>query len=367
MADHAQHKPANRLLVVLPTWIGDSVMATPTLRALREIYPKAHITALAREVVKPVIDGCPWIDRVITIRSRRRGMPDARRTGPFNLSRRLALGRFDTAVLLPNSFRTALVVRMAGIPRRIGYERDGRGFLLTDRLLPRRATGKFVPVPTRDYYLGLVKYLGAIAPDPTMALFTRPEHDAAADDLLKTAGFNPAAGRRLIVLNPGANYGDAKIWPAERFGALADLCASRFGVAVAMTGAPRERAILDAVAKSAKSPIIDLPRLGVDLTLLKSVLKRASLVITNDTGPRHIAAALGVPVVTIFGPTDPAWTEIGFALERQVQWKVDCQPCQKKQCPLRGTDDEHICMRRIEPTMVLEHATALLAPDRVPA
>jgi heptosyltransferase-2 len=258
-------------------------------------------------------------------------------------------------VLLPNSFRTALVVRMAAIPRRVGYDRDGRGFLLTDRLLPRRTMGRFVPVPTRDYYLGLARYLGAEAPDPAMQLFTRPEDDARADDLLRRGGFDPLGGRQLVLINPGANFGDAKIWYAERFAAVADRCAREWGAAVAVTGAPKERKILDSVVAATREPIMDLTRLGLDLSLLKSVVRRASLMVTNDTGPRHIAAALGIPVVTIFGPTDPAWTEIDFAAERKVSVPVFCGPCQKKKCPL-----DHRCMKLVTPEMVFEQAAGLL-------
>ena len=176
MNDQNQHAPAQRLLVVMPTWIGDTVMATPTLRALRHLYPQAHITALVRTMVKPILDACPWIDRMVTARSRKNASPERKLNRRFTLARRLATGRFDTAVLLPNSFRSALLVRTAGISRRVGYDRDGRGFLLTDRLLPRRVRGRYIPVPTRDYYLGIARYLGASEPDPTMELFARPEH-----------------------------------------------------------------------------------------------------------------------------------------------------------------------------------------------
>ena len=350
----------------MPSWIGDAVMATPALAALRKLYPQAQITALARHTVRPIIDACPWIDRIITMRPARKGMPDARRTGPFNIARRLAAGKFDTAVLLPNSFKSALTVRMAGIPRRVGYDRDGRGFLLTDRLLPRRDMGKFIPVPTLDYYLGIARYLGSIDPDPVMQLFTRPQDDARADEILAAAGFD-AQRSRLVLVNPGANYGDAKMWQPERFAAVADRCRREFGATVAITGAPKERAILDQVLAAAREPIVDLPRLGVELRLLKSIFRRASLLITNDTGPRHIAAALGVPVVTVFGPTDPAWTEIDFQHERKVMVKVYCGPCQKKVCPLKGTPDDHVCMKRVDPDMVYEQAASLLRGAAVPA
>jgi heptosyltransferase II len=350
----------------MPTWLGDTVMATPTLRALRSFYPKAQITALARETVRPALDACPWIDRIVTIRAPRKGRADLRRHGPIPLARRLSRGKFDTAVLLPNSFKTALLVRMAGIPRRVGYDRDGRGFLLTDRLLPRRVTGRFVPVPTRDYYLGLASYLGATDLDPAMHLFTRPEDDARAGALLRGAGIDPDR-QRLVLLNPGANYGDAKMWQPEKFAAVGDRCARELGALVAVSGAPKERAIIDQVVAAAREPIFDLSKLGLDLTLLKSIVRRSSLMVTNDTGPRHIAAAFGVPVVTVFGPTDPAWTEIGFAGERQVRINLFCSPCQKKKCALKGSSDFHRCMRDLTPDMVFEQAATLMRAPAVSA
>ncbi|MCX5659043.1 MAG: lipopolysaccharide heptosyltransferase II [Planctomycetota bacterium] len=359
MPEKAQHRESRRLLVVLPTWVGDTVMATPTLRALRRLYPAAHIAALVRPSVRPILEPCPWIDRVISMRIPRRGVVRALGADVVVMARELAAEKFDTAVLLPNSFRTALLIAMAKIPRRVGYDRDGRGFLLTDRLLPLRSPGRYVPVPTRDYYLGLARYLGSLDPDPAMELFTAPEDDARADAMLRDAGFDASApgspGSKLVLLNPGANYGDAKMWYPDRFAAVADRCRRELGATLAVTGAPKERAIVDRVLAAAKEPIIDLTRLGLDLGTLKGVVRRSALMITNDTGPRHIAAAMGVPVVTIFGPTDPVWSEIEFPAERKVMVKVFCGPCQKKRCPL-----DHRCMTQVEPDMVFDQAAALL-------
>ncbi len=364
MPEVDRHRAIQRLLLVMPSWLGDCVMTTPTLRALRTLLPKARLTVLIRQPLRPLFASCPWIDRIVTIRPHRRGMSDTRRGSLFNLARRITRGRFDTAILFPNSFRSALIVRMAGIPRRIGYDRDGRGGLLTDRLVPRRAAGKIVPVPARDYYLGLARYLGGAEPDPTLQLFTHPTDDAAALRLLAAAGHDPASTRPLVLLNPGANYGEAKLWLPERFAQLADLLRQQCGADVALTGAPRERGILDRVAALAKQRPIDLPAAGIDLRRLKSVLRHASLMVTNDTGARHLAAALGTPVVTIFGPTDPAWTEIGFDRERQVAADVYCRPCQKKLCPLMGTPDFHICMKHVSVQDVMRRASELLALPR---
>lgn len=310
---------------MLPTWVGDTVMATPTLRALRGIYPEAHITYLANRNARAMVDGSPWYDRVMTVRARGRGDggEKSKRTSWrrrfISLSRRLRRREYDMAVLLPNSFRIALLARRARIPRRVGYDRDGRGVLLTDRLLPMRHAGKYVPVSAVQYYLGLARYLGASSASATLQLFTRAEDDREAGNLLADAGLADQSGP-LILLNPGAsNHGEAKLWPAERYGALADRLIERHGAAILLNGAPRERPILDAVHAAAKHPLIDLPRRGSNLTLLKSLMRRCRLVVTNDTGPRHIAAAMGTPVVSLFGPTDPQWAAIDFPLERLIR------------------------------------------------
>ena len=320
-------------------------MAMPTLAALRQHLRQTHITVMVPRPLKPIITPNPWADRIVTHADRMR-----------RLAPRLAQGGFDTVVLLPNSFRWAMVARLARIGRRIGYDRDWRGWLLTDPLLPRRDKRGFVKVPTRDYYLGIARYLGMHQPDPTMRLFTRPADDAEADALLSRAGYDPHDARPLVLLNPGANYGDAKMWHPERFAAVADMATHQLDAVVAVSGAPKERAILDRVIAAAHSPILDLPALGLKLRLLKSVVRRATVMITNDTGPRHIAAAMGTAVVTIFGPTDPKWTEIGFAHERQVMLDVPCGPCQLKRCPL-----DHRCMNWLEPERVFEKVAELVA------
>ena len=330
-----QHEPSRRLLVVMPTWFGDCLMATPTLRALRELYPEAHLAALVREPLVPLLEGLSTVDRLIPLVKKGPG------GGTLKTAKRLGKEGFDTAVLLPNSFRVAALAAAAGIPRRVGYERDGRGVLLTDRLIPRRQGRAYVPVATLDYYLGLARYLGADDPAMAMQVATRPEDDARAAELL-----DKAAGRHVVLLNPGSEK-PAKRWPAERFAALADRCTRDLNAAVAVTGSPEERDILAAVTGKTRGEVIDLPKAGMNLRLLKSVMKRAHCLITNDTGPRHLAAATGTPVVTLFGPTAPAWTEIGFDRERQVIAAAD-------------DDSEADAMRRIGVDEVFDHVEELL-------
>ncbi len=223
-----------RILVVQPSWVGDAVMATPALRALRQLYPDAHISYLLRRYVKGLYAGMPWADQLLTYRTdKTKG-----RTGKnaFELAARLRAGRFDLAVLLPNSFKTALVCKMAQIPRVFGYERDGRGFLLTDRLLPTKLGGKFVPSPIINSYMALPRYLGSASRDLRMELFVTDADRRAGEAVLARCGLDPqldrpaASGKPpLVVLNPGAQYGAAKLWRADYFAALADRFTARAG------------------------------------------------------------------------------------------------------------------------------------------
>lgn len=291
-------------------------MATPTLRAIRSLYPEARITYLLKDYVRPIVDGLPWYDRLIVARKPQPGRKPP--PLPLRLNARLRRRKFDLAVLLTNSFRTALLASRIGAKRRLGYDRDGRGFLLTDRLLPIKDRGRYVPVSAVEYYLGLAGYLGGITSDKRLELFTRPVDDQRAHRLLDRAGIT-VGPRPLVMLNPGAaTKGEAKLWPAERFAALADGLMERFGAHILVNGSPKERPILEAVQRSARHRMVDLQILGSDLTLLKSLCHVCDLVVTNDTGARHIAAAMGTPVVSLFGPTDPQWTRLVFQHERMV-------------------------------------------------
>jgi heptosyltransferase-2 len=350
-----------KILIVQPSWVGDAVMATPALRALRELYPAAHLSYLMRRYVKPLYAGMPWADQFITYRTRKE--PSKTGRGLFDLAARLRAAKFDLAILLPNSFKTALVCKMAGIPRVVGYDRDGRGFLLTDKLLPVKEKGKFVPTPILKSYLGIARYLGAANRDLTMELFVTAPEIRETQEVFERCGIEPdlcrpgSAGKPpLVLLNPGAQYGAAKCWRSEYFAELADQLIDGLGATILLSASPKERPIVESIKRHMRHAPVDLSNKGMTLGSLKEIVRRCDLMVTNDTGPRHIAAAMGIPVVTIFGPTFPQWTEIDYPRERQIAVKVFCGPCQKKVCPL-----DHRCMTRISPAMVYEAAIGLLA------
>jgi heptosyltransferase-2 len=349
-----------RILIVQPSWVGDAVMATPALRALRKLFPSAHISYLLRRYVKPMFTGTPHADRLITYRTGK--SPSNTGKGLFDIAARLRARKFDTAILLPNSFKSALICKLAGIKRIVGYDRDGRGLLLSDKLLPIKDKGKFLPYPTVKYYMGIASYLGSRERDLTMTLFIAPSERRAGEEVLARAGIDAIVERPgsrgsapLVLLNPGAQYGDAKCWLPHNFATLADRLIDELGATVLISSSPRERQIVDAVKSHMKRAAVDLRQLGLTLGSLKEIVRRCDLMITNDTGPRHIAAAFDTPVVTVFGPTHPEWTEIYFAKERKVSVPVFCGPCQKKRCPL-----DHRCMTQVTPSMVLASARELL-------
>lgn len=293
-----------RLLVVLPSWVGDAAMATPTLRALRAGYPGVLIGAMCRPGIEELMAGCGFLDELFVERAS--GM-----MGPKRAAAKVRPLRFDAALLLTNSFSTALAIRMAGIPRRIGYDRDGRGLLLTDRMeAPRRADGSWQPVPAVDYYWALARrFLLSKAPERVpgwLELGSTPQQQAAAEAILARVE-RPTAG--LAMLNPGGNN-PAKRWPAECFAAIADRLAER-GMGVLVNGSPGERELVAEIARACRvAKPVGLPDLGITLGALKGVVGACKVMVTNDTGPRHIAAAMGVPCVSLFGPTDHRWTTI---------------------------------------------------------
>jgi heptosyltransferase-2 len=293
-------RDVQRLFIHLPSWVGDVVMATPVLRAARASCPAARITGLMRRGIEALLAGCADLDEMLPVDA-----PGLR--GALASARAVRRIAPDAALLLPNSFRSAVVFRLAGAPVRAGYARDGRSWLLT-HAIPRGTVNH--PVPAVDYYADLAQAVfGHAIADRTPRLTVTDSEREEADRLL--------AGARapIILVNPGANRHD-KRWPAERFADLARRLAGETGGAVAVTGSPDERSLTAEIAERAGECAIDLAARGVSLGGLKGVLTRCALLVTNDTGPRHVAAALGTPAVVLFGPTDHRWTTLPHARER---------------------------------------------------
>jgi heptosyltransferase-2 len=341
----------DRIALFLPNWIGDVVMATPAVQAIREAFPAADLIAVCKPYVADVLGGNPWFQEIVL--TDKRG-PRSRRL--FAVAARLRHINPDAAILFPNSFRAAILARIAGCRKIVGFARYGRGFLLTNRLYAKTdPSGRFVPSPVIDDYNHLARELGTANPGYRMQLFATSTDETSADAVWEKFGL--AKYPRVVALNPGAAFGAAKHWSIESFAQLARMLTQRTGCGVLVLCGPTERDMARQIVEGSRSPhafaLHDTP-LSIGLT--KACVRRSDLLITTDSGPRHFAAAFNRPVVTLFGPTHIAWTETYYRKATHLQKEVPCGPCQKRVCPI-----DHRCMRELTPTEVLAAAERLLA------
>jgi len=349
------------IVVFLPNWVGDVVMATPALRAMRSHWPDARIVHVGRATALDTLGGTGWADDVVVDSSSRPyGVKNF-----LHMATRLRHGRFGLAVLLPNSFRTAALARLAGVRRIAGYDRDARGWLLSDKLAPPRDEhGRLTPICAIDYYIELAALLEVPCISRRMELGVTDADETAAEILLREAAVSPR--RPIVMLNPGSSFGPSKMWQLERFAAVADELVRRRDAQIIINAAPSERPVAAHVALAMHyTPAINFADRDNTIALLKSIIRRCTLLITNDTGARHLAAAFGIGVVTLFGSTDPQWTRIDYGLERTIRVDVPCSPCQQKMCYQPAGPAYHQCMKAITPQMVLAAAEELL--DITPA
>jgi len=339
------------ILVVLPNWVGDAVMATPSLRAIRNNYSSCRIVFMGNPAVIETVFSQDLADGVVE--SAEKGI-----AATFRMAKRLRRMKFDMAILLPNSFRSAFVVYMAFVGRRVGYSRDGRGWMLTDRARPPRDdSGSLLVCPTLDYYADLLKTLSVDVDDRKMSLSV---DEALAVSELEEVGAAEFEGP-LVMLNPGGAFGPSKLWSAQRYGALADALVDRFGAGIIINAAPTEKDIAIAVSDAMKNkPLLNYGRRDNSISLLKSNLARCDLLVTNDTGARHIAVAVDTAVVTIYGSTDPSWTSLDYDRQENVRIDTDCGPCQQKICRLAEDEGRMQCLEGVTVQMVMEAAVRML-------
>ncbi len=337
------------LAVVMPNWVGDAVMATPTLRALRARFPDARILALVRPYVRPVLDPNPWTDDFIEMTKSARGV--------WRAAGLLRAEGVKTAVLLANSARAALVAYLGRARRRLGYDRDGRGLFLTDPVPPQRADGEFKPVPQIDYYLRLAEELGAPVGDRRMELFPTAEDVAAAHRAYAAAGLDPT---RTVLFCPAGKFGPSKEWPVQHWAQLAHMAREAYEMQTAILCGPSDFELADTIIREAKVPVETFHDKGIDLASARAVVAQARAMVAIDSGLRHYAAALGRPVVALFGPTDIRWTDTGYEGEVRLQGIVPCGPCQLPVCPSGTTE----CMWKITPAEALDALTEALRRDR---
>lgn len=337
---------------MLPNWIGDAAMATPLLRALRKKFPRpARLVGVLRPYVAEVLAGTPWLDELVFYHPKSPRPEYALRTAFGELRRR----RLDAMVLLTNSLRTAGIAWLSGAKRRVGYARYGRRWLLTDALEPPRVGRRLKPISAVDYYLELAYYLGCPPESQRLELATLPQDEQAADLLWDKFQLSQARGVALI--NTGGAYGAAKHWPNEHAAVLARTLAEERQMAVLVLCGPNERAAAKEIARQANHPRVwSMAEEPLGLGLSKACVRRADVMITTDSGPRHFAAAFGTPTVSLYGPTDPLWSVNYNPHAIDVRLPLACSPCMKRVCPL----GHHQCMRDLTPDRVLAAVDRLL-------
>ena len=321
-------------------------MTTPAFRAIRESFPAARVTVLANPLVAPLFAVHEAVDDVVIYD--RKGVHAGFR-GKLRLAKELRARRYDLAILLQNAVDAALIAWLARIPRRMGYRTDGRGLLLTHGVPVDEQARQLHHV---EYYLDMLRRFEITTRDRSLNLFTTPDEDAAMAELL--AGHGIGRGDVLLGINPGATYGAAKRWYPDRFAAVADELAHRWGARVVVTGGPGEAAIAADIAAAMTSPCLVMAG-KTSVRELMALIKRCDFFITNDSGPMHIAAAFGIPLVAVFGSTDHTTTSPWSDRTVIVRRDTDCAPCLLRECPT-----DHRCMTAVTVEDVVEAAERLL-------
>jgi lipopolysaccharide heptosyltransferase II len=343
IAKRGRYKGIERILVKGTNWVGDTILSFPAVYALRQQFPNAHITVLTRSRLADLWKANPSIDEVLPY-----DMPSGVRRilGELQIARLIKQKTIDLAVIFPRSFSSALMVFVGGVPRRIGYKSEGRGLLLTERIA---CTAELLSRHRMYYYLHLIKQLGSYPSPPLPSLALNGTQERWADTFLSDSGLK---GEVLVGLNPGATYGEAKCWPPERFTELGRRLIKDKGATILIFGSsrPQEKVLNATIARGISEGCLNLSG-KTSLLQLAALLRRCRLLVTNDTGTMHVAAAIGTRVLAIFGPTDPRTTSPLGKGHVVIRREVSCSPCLKRVCP-----EDHRCMELISVADVLEGA-----------
>ena len=331
-----------KVLVRAPNWVGDAIMSLPVLAGLKRLFPLAEISVLAVTRVAPLFDAQPGVAETIRYPAGR---------GKWQVLWEMR-GRFDVALALPNSMESALGLWLVGVPSRVGYNTDARSVFLKEAVAGRQ---HLAGLHTVFYFLGLLKALGGVAAfTPPVLCLKSEEMDSAAQFLAEVdlPGKGPWVG-----LSPGAAYGPAKRWPAERFAALGLALQQELGARLVLLGGSAERPVAAKVKEYLEGPVVDL----VGRTSLRQalgLLSQLRLLVTNDSGLMHAAAALSVPQVSLFGSTDPVATGPFSSLATVIRHPLPCSPCFKRTC-----ESDYECLKAISVGEVLAAAGSRLGAN----
>ena len=343
-----QSKPLNtkkieNILIRSTNWIGDAIMTTPAVRAVRKNFPDARISILAKPWVAPVFEDSPHVDETIAY-------DNSGKLGVMYMAKRLENRRFDVAILLQNAFEAALVAYLSKIQVRVGYDRDARRLLLTH---PVPCTRRVRSLHQTHYYNEILRGVGLVPDGPRLELYFSSEDRKAAGEILRRS--NISASERIVGINPSATFGPAKQWFPERFAEVSDRLHREFSTRTLIFGGPKDKELGRRVRKTMKSEAVDLS----GRTTLKqaiALIAKCDLFITNDSGLMHVAAALNTPQIAIFGSTDHVATGPASSRSRIVRSSAPCSPCLRRHCPLGHMD----CMRQIRTGKVLRVARRIL-------
>jgi heptosyltransferase-2 len=350
--DPVSRRP-DRILVRGPNWLGDLVMSTPGFRALRRAYPLAKIVALVPATLAPLLAGSRDFDEIWPLRSRTL-------SGMRADARRIADAAFELGLLIPESISSVLLMRWGRVGHTTGYARDPVRRVLLHHAVPTPPEwGRRRLVSKERFVLGLMQAVGAGSTDATLQLEVTPQEERRLEGVLRERGIQLAEFGLAspIVLAPGASYGESKCWPVASFALLADRLAAR-GERVLLIGTAAERDRLEAVQRQMASEAIDLGG-ALDLGTLKALLRRTRLLVANDAGARHVAAAFDVPSVIFFGPTSVMKTAENLTRIEVLETEHGCRPCYRRECPI-----DHRCLTSIDVAEVL--AAIDRALDRPP-
>jgi len=339
----------DKILIRGTNWIGDAVMTLPAVASVRAAYPKAHLAILAKPPVSDIYQLFSAADEIIPYEKKFDNAP-----GVFRLAHALRKMKFDAAILLQNAIEAAIMTIAAGIPLRAGYNSDGRGFLLTH---PIRRTAGIFKVHQIDYYLEMVKALGCANVDRAMHLETHISPANAGEILRKHL---PENKKPLIGIAPGATYGPAKRWLSERFAQAGNRLSKELNAQVVLFGGQSDRETAEQVRVQALTDMINLAG-RTSLTETVYLISQCRLFISNDSGLMHVAGAMNIPTVAVFGSTNPVTTSPAGEKTMLVRKEVSCSPCLKKICP---TDFR--CMTSITVDDVVTAAKTLLSKAGTP-
>ena len=324
----------NRILVRGVNWVGDTILTYPTVQKLKAVFPHSHLAVLIPNHLIDLWKTFPYVDEIISFQKKGN-------VGSFwedlKLGSSLKKKRFDLAIVLPRSFHSAFQAYLARIPIRVGYQDEGRSPFLTHGI-PRKTD--ILQEHRIHYYEKIVDFIGRVEGTPPPRILLREEDRSWAEEKLRDSGF--LDGRPLVGMNPGATYGLAKCWDPDRFGELGKRLVREWKAGILIFGKKEEGLLARKILEYVGNDASDLTG-KTTLLRLAAFLERCRLLLTNDTGTMHVAAAVDASVIALFGPTDPAttgpWGNSHIIISRK---NVPCSPCMKRVCPT-----DHQCMELI--------------------